>query len=121
MTEKQAIEKGYQYTGCYSRNKEDLKITQKNRFSSQGYKSVIIIITKKDNPLSRGPIGVGYSIYADINYRIDINIQELKDKLNDINARKLEATMQYNKLINSIDYDKSKFEKQLKEYQAVRQ
>lgn len=119
MTEKLAMEKGYEYTGCYSRDKEDLKITQRNKFSSQGYKSVII--TKKDNPLSRGPIGVGYSIYAEKKYRIDIAIQDLENKLNDISNRKTEATEEFNKIIASIENDKSKFEKQLMEWKFIRQ
>jgi hypothetical protein len=79
MNEKQATEKGYRYTGIYSRDIEEVKNTRDVRFRDKGYKAVLV--TKKDSAYSRGPRGVGYSIYAEEKYFVDLKKQMLKTRL----------------------------------------
>jgi hypothetical protein len=64
MTEKEAKMKGYQYTGHYSRYKEEMK-AKIQELKNLGFKAVLVPV--KANPYSRGQnTGItGYSIYAE--------------------------------------------------------
>ncbi|MHA1410895.1 MAG: hypothetical protein ACTSQY_11405 [Candidatus Odinarchaeia archaeon] len=78
MNERQAIEKGYSFTGVYKNNKEDVK-ARKVEFKS--YKTVIVPV--KANPYSRGQkTGItGYSLYAEQKYFVDQRIKELEKEV----------------------------------------
>jgi len=111
MNEKQAQQKGYRFTGDYERDKESLK-ERANEYKKQGYKVVICAVP--DSPLSRGVVGVGYSIYAEEKYFIDKEVKELETRLNEIDDRKQLALNEYNNKISLIDKNKERMEERLK-------
>ena len=112
MREKQAEQKGYRFTGSYERDKDTIKERAKE-YKKEGYK--IIICEVLDSPLSRGPRGTGYSVYAEPKYFIDKEIQEINRKLSQIDNRKQDALDEYNKKLAEIDKEKEEMEERLKE------
>lgn len=60
MNERQAREKGYEFTGAYSRDKEEMKARAK-RERDEGNKAVVVNVPP--NRLSRGHRGMGYAVY----------------------------------------------------------
>ncbi|MFA7708473.1 MAG: hypothetical protein WCX73_05980 [Candidatus Pacearchaeota archaeon] len=112
MREKQAYEKGYNFTGAYERDKEVIKEELK-KYKEQGYKAVIV--EEPDSPLSRGGRGIGYSIYAERKYFIDQEIEQINKRLSYIDTRKQTALEEYNKKIAEIESEKIKMEERLKE------
>lgn len=92
MNEQQAREKGLTYTGYYERSKDALQ-GKLDEFHRLKYKAAII--TVPDNPLSRGVIGVGYSIYVEKRYRVDREIVVIKKLLQDIPDNLKQARIKY--------------------------
>jgi len=74
MNKKQAEERGYRYTGIYSRSKEEIK-GRAEGIRKEEYKA--ITVTVPDSKYSRGGVGVGYSVYVEERYVIDK--QKIKD------------------------------------------
>lgn len=112
MTEEQAKQKGYRYTGSYERSKEEIKAIAEE-YKKEGYK--VVICTVPDSPLSRGCVGVGYSIYAEPKLFIDNEINMLNIGLSQIDDRKQLALKLYKKKISEIEADKEKMQLRLKE------
>ncbi len=91
MNEKQAIEKGYGYTGAGGRFKEDA-IAQIQKLKAKYPKAKFVTIYKKDSGYSRGGSDAWFSVYADKKYvaykRIEStnttinNHQTVLDKIN---------------------------------------
>jgi len=115
MTEKQAREKGYSFTGNYERSKETIK-EQAEEYKKEGYK--VVICTVPDSPLSRGGAGTGYSIYAEPKYFIDKEIKDINNRLSRIDKRKQDALEKYNKEIEDIENDRKRLEERLKEIEV---
>jgi len=111
MNEKQAQQKGYSFTGDYERDKEELK-ERANEYKKQGYK--VVICTVPDSPLSRGGVGVGYSIHAEEKYFIDREVKKIEIKLSHIDNEKQDALNEYNNTIAEIDSNKEKMENRLR-------
>ena len=112
MTEKQAREKGFSFTGVYERFKEDLN-ERAMKFKKAGYKYAIV--TEPDSKLSRGPISCGYSIYAEERYHKDKRQLELQNRLARIEDRKAYALKKYNEALQEIEDDRLRLEEQLEE------
>ena len=69
MTKNQAEQKGLQFTGCYERNPDALKL-RLEEIRKSGYKAYIV--TVPDSKYSRSAcIGNGYSIYTESRYQKD--------------------------------------------------
>lgn len=65
MNKKQAVAKGYRFTGHYSHDKEEQK-QNALEIRKSGVKAIVVNIPT--NPLSRGNHGMGYSVYAEQKY-----------------------------------------------------
>ena len=65
MNEKQAVSKGYHFTGSYSHDKEEQK-QEALKIRGQGFKAMVL--TTHPDTLSRGHHGDGYSVYAEQKY-----------------------------------------------------
>lgn len=78
MTKTAAQSKGLVFTGAYERSKEKLR-TELQKLKSKGYKAYLV--TVPDSPLSRGCVGVGYSIYAEPKYSLDQTAAEMKKRI----------------------------------------
>ena len=83
MNEKQAIQSGYDYTGLFSYNKEEMK-AEAAKLRQIGNKAVVVTIPP--NKYSRGHHGTGYSVYwmecpANIAIR---KLQEKNQKMNQL-------------------------------------
>lgn len=113
MNEKQAIGKGFEYTGDYERSMELIKNRQ---LEYKGYKTVIVTIP--DSPLSRGFIGKGYSIFAEKKYFIDKEKNELKEKLSRLKGRREWAIEKYEQEVKEINDDMDKWIKRLVELES---
>ena len=110
MTEQQAREKGYSYTGAYERFKDELN-DDIQRLKKQGYKCAIV--TVPDSKLSRGPISCGYSIYAEQRYFNDKRIADLKQRLGWIEGQKTRALEKYEAELQKIEEDRVRMEAEL--------
>jgi hypothetical protein len=117
MTEKQAMEKGFQFTGNYERWKEKL-VDKLNELKKDGYKCTIV--TVPDSQYSRGPRGCGYSIYAERKYYVDERRRELQDSLNRIESRKARAWEKYAQTLSEIENDKLELEEELEKLKVER-
>ncbi len=111
MNEKQAREKDYTYTGCYSHDKEELKTKKKERFTDKGYRAVIV--TVPHNPLSRSNYGTGYTIYVEERYRTDEEIERLSNEYDRIPERLLEAQETHDAQIAEINQRKEEIRTRL--------
>ena len=112
MTENQAMQKGYNFTGNYERDKETIKEIA-TEYKKKGYK--VVVCTVPDSKLSRGPKGTGYSIYAEPKYFTDREKERLQKLLSHIDSRKQSALEEYNRKITEIENEKEKMEERLKE------
>lgn len=112
MKEHQAEQKGYRFTGDYERSKETIK-ERCEEYKKEGYK--VIICEVPDSPLSKGGVGVGYSIHAEPKYFINREIKDINKRLSFINKRKEDALNEYNRKLAEINYDKEKMEDRLRE------
>lgn len=111
MYRKQAEEKGYSSTGYYNRIKERLQEDLNNNFKSKGYKAIIVTIP--DSKLSRGPIGTGYSIFAEEKYFTDREKEDLINKLNRIPGEKEYYFQEYQKEIRKIEEEETRIKERL--------
>ena len=81
MKEKQAIEKGYRFSGVYSHDKEEVK----NRIAEEKVKgNKAVLVNKPPSRYSRGHHGMGYSMYV-------IESEENKKKIVTISTSKMVA------------------------------
>lgn len=99
MNERQAREKGYQFSGYYSKNRVEVKQWIEDE-RKKGNKA--ILVTVPQHPLSRGYHGTGYSVYHIISPD-NKKILELK---------------QINTQIENLEYERIKLLEQLKEVDA---
>jgi len=111
MKEKQALEKGYRFTGDYERNREEIK-KQATEYKANGYK--VVIVEEPDSKLSSGGCGIGYSIYAEQKYFIDQEIISLEKILSNVERLKQNALDEYNQKLSAIDNQKLITEERLK-------
>ena len=78
MTKEQATQKGLIFTGHYGRNKAEVQM-ECDKIQKQGYK--VSIVTVPDSPLSRGYVGKGWSLYAEVKYGNDLKAADLKARI----------------------------------------
>jgi len=80
MNERQAESEGLQFTGIYSRNKEEARARlDQERASHPGAK--LKLVTVPDSKLSRGGGGKGWSIYADRVYFLQERLKDLDSSI----------------------------------------
>jgi hypothetical protein len=80
MNKTTAEQRGLRFTGIYERfNDEKLQNRLKSEFRDKGYKAFIVTIP--DSKYSRGPIGRGYSIYAEPKYFQDRTAEDMKRRI----------------------------------------
>lgn len=60
MTEREAVKKGYSFTGAYSHDKEEMKLRAAEE-RAKGNKA--IVVDTPPSKYSRGYSGMGYSVY----------------------------------------------------------
>jgi len=75
MNWKQAKEKGFDFTGIFSWDKEEVKNRAK-QIRGKGYKCYLV--SEPPDPLSRGHHGTGYSVYAEPKYELDKQAEDIK-------------------------------------------
>ena len=63
--ERKMQELGWSFTGVYERDKDKV-IERQKRPEYKGYKTKVVRVP--DSKLSRGPVGVGWSLYAEPRY-----------------------------------------------------
>jgi len=68
MNKQKAIEEGLNFTGAYSSDKEKIK-TKIAEIKKKYPKARVMLVNEPYSKLSRSGPGMGYSIYADKNYR----------------------------------------------------
>ena len=94
MNEAEAMEAGYVFHGAYSRNKEEIK-TRAKELKALGNKAIVVRVP--DSKYSRGPRGVGYSVYwieSEENYKARIKketetrLKRMQAELDKINAKR---------------------------------
>jgi len=78
MTERQAREKNLEFTGCYERTHERID-ENLERLRKEYPKCKFYKVTVPDNPLSRGIVSRGYSIYASRLYSVMKSIKQLQN------------------------------------------
>ena len=78
MNARQAEKEGYEFTGAYSRNKEEMKEGAKKE-RKEGYKAIVVYVPS--SKYSRGYRGGGYSVYRkDTPKTIERKENERKEK-----------------------------------------
>ena len=118
MTEKQAVDKGYRFTGIYERDKEEVK-SRKKELEFKNYRTVVVVVP--DSKYSRGPKGTGYSLYAETKYFTDVRIKDLFKKLEGIQGRKEGAKIEYQDNLRKIDHDAVKYREELEKLMSAKQ
>jgi len=96
MNKEQAAKRGYEFTGIYERDKSGVQV-RLNKIRKDGYKAALV--TVPDDPLSRGCIGRGYSIYAEARYRLDDLAKTHREQIAQFPARILRITEQFSREI----------------------
>ena len=112
MNEGQALEKGYCDSHRYSRNRDEIK-EQRDEFRKKGYKAVVVTIP--DHPLSRGGVGLGWSVYVEKRYLVEKEINELRGRLSGIEKQKDYARKKYEDELEKIESEKNSLQKRLYE------
>lgn len=110
MNKKQATEKGFLKTGSYSREKSEIQ-EELDSFKKLGYKGAVVIV--KDSPLSKGSVGVGYSLFLEEKYFTDRDLEEAKEKLSRIVWKKQKALERYEKELKEIEDEEDTLKKLL--------
>jgi len=108
MNERQARERGYEFSGNYSWDKEEIKHKIAS-YRKAGFKALLVTIPP--NPYSRGGHGPGYSAYLEPKYFLVRSIQDLTRELKDMPTMKKQVYYEYNNEINKIS---------LREYELIR-
>jgi len=118
MTEQEAKQKGYSFTGIYKSSKEEVKERKLSEF--KGYKSVIVPAKASGYErcgYKKGQI-TGYSLYVEHKYFEDREYRETLSKLGKIEQRQAEAKENYEKALAFIALDKDVFSTLVNEYEA---
>lgn len=105
MNEKQAEEKGYNFTGIYEFDEVPVK-DKLEKIRQSGYKAVMVMVP--GSSLSRGGPRRGYSVYAENKYFTDKEKIDLRKRLAHISPRKLTAWENYQKESDEISEDERK-------------
>jgi uncharacterized protein YeaO (DUF488 family) len=79
MNKQTAQTNGLVFTGIYTRDK-DVAVIRCGFLRDNGYKAHVV--TVPDSPQSRGPIGTGYSVYAENKWARDQRADELRKRAN---------------------------------------
>jgi hypothetical protein len=112
MNEQQARQSGYSFTGVYTRDRGEVGI-RRDALTKEGYKAVIV--TVPDSPLSRGPKGTGWSVYAERKYFVDKEKTDLRQRLSMIEPRKERAQKKYEEELVLIENDRVNYQNRLDE------
>jgi hypothetical protein len=112
MNEKKAIEEGYNFTGSYSHDKEEMKSKAKE-IRNEGFAAVVVT-----SLLSRGSHGMGYSVFAERKYFYNRNLIENKKTLERIPERIQAAKELFDRTMKEIDNDKEALTIKIQQLQA---
>ena len=118
MTEKQARDKGYIFTGIYERDKEEVK-SRKKDLEFENYRTVLVVVP--DSKYSRGPKGTGYSLYVETKYFTDARIKDLFFQLEEIQDRKEEAKVEHQEKLRKIEQDAVDYREELEKLMTIKQ
>ena len=99
-TEKEAIERGYVFTGVYDWDREKVKARQKE---FTGYKTLLVSVPP--SKLSRSSHGMGYSIYIEPRYERDQRAEHFKKVVADKERRLAAAKKDYEDALAKIELD----------------
>ena len=100
MNKRQAMEKGYQSTGVYSHDKEEVK-TRITREKAEGNRAVLVPVPA--SPLSRGHSGGGWAMWR---------IESADNKIARLIAIKERRVRQLNQKITDLKYQIADLEKE---------
>jgi predicted xylose isomerase-like sugar epimerase len=110
MKKLEAIKAGYQFTGMYKRDKEEVQ-AEVRELKKQGYKAVVV--TEPDSPLSRGPKGTGYSVFAEQKYLRVKELQDNEKRMSYIGERKRMALDEYQRTLREIEDDEQQIREEI--------
>jgi hypothetical protein len=100
LTEKTAKQRGYTWTAIYGRRLQEIQ-DRCDKIKEQGFKAIVVRVP--DNPLSRGPIGEGYSVYAEPLYNMTKTLKEYEERLARFPDERQYHTKEYTKKIDEIN------------------
>ena len=86
MNDRQAVAKGYSFTGSYSHDRDGI-VARKEEIIKAGHKAVLVY--EPSSPLSRSNSGGGYSIYAAPSYFDAQKIESLTASIQRISREEL--------------------------------
>ena len=112
MTERQAAQMNYGFTGAYSRDKAEMQQEVRD-LKAKGYKAVVC--TVPDSPYSRGCIGTGYSVYAERLFFVDKSIAHQNGVISRSDARRAHEKEEYEKELAKIDAQEAEAKRVLDE------
>jgi hypothetical protein len=116
MTKETALAKGLEFTGVYERNSGKVK-KELEEIRKQGYKAYFV--TVPDSPLSRGGVGVGYSVYAEPRYRADRNAETVVETVAKYDEHLQYLKSQYEKQVADAEKAQSERLEYLKRYREM--
>ena len=116
MNEKQAIAKGYHFTGNFSHDKEEQK---KNALDIRVLGFGAMVINCPPDPLSRGHHGMGYSVYAEQKYFDHVRLCDLTACIARIPAYKAELKSNYERAIKELDDRETKCMEEINKLEEI--
>ena len=115
-TEKEAIERGYEFTGIYSHDKAEVKNRQ-NEYT--GYKTLLVNVPP--NKLSRGHHGMGYSVYVEPRYARDQAIENCETRISEEDQLIAAKLKEYEEAVAAIRYGTQQARDQLAALKAQKE
>lgn len=115
MNKQEAYDKGYNFTGVYNSDKDQVKQRQEE---FKGYKTVIVPAKQSGYERSAGARKgqiCGYSLYAEAKYFEDKTKKELQLKLNRADNHRAFLKAEYEQKLAKFDSEMIEVENQLKE------
>lgn len=99
MNESTARAKGYEFQGCYSREREEC-VTRAKGLKEEGYN--VIVATVPADRHARSPQS-GYCVMIEKRYFTDRKIKEIETRMSGYEARKAAALAAYEKTLKELE------------------
>jgi len=100
MNKQRAEQEGYQFTGDYSHDRDEMKANAKKIREETGYSA--IVVNTPPSPLSRGSHGMGYSVYAEKKYFLKKSLDNYRQRLSVIPDKMSGAEKEYQEALSKI-------------------
>jgi len=105
MTEDEARDRGYSFTGVYEYHKEDL-VLRAAEMKAKGYRTVVVPSRasgyERHAGVKRGMV-LGYSLYAGRRYFVDQSIHDIQVEMQGIPKRRSYLLGEYNRLLSEVN------------------